>query len=255
MKKRGIALILAVVMTFGLTMPVFAADSDDSGSASGVTTLSGEIAYTTAYTLTIPASISDMDLSQAAETTLGAVSVAKQNDDAEFDPAKKVAVSVEYTGELVNTEDSNKKVIYKLQQSKGEEEATDVVTGDRLSFSAEEIESGDVQYNLKAVITETIKSGGTYSGTVNFSAAVENKTVSFQVACSESEEIIWTTYEVEAGTTWGEFAKIYGIEYDCSIDDDGIHIICGDCKEYWVKENATNVEVTDVIKENGRYHC
>ena len=136
--------------------------------------LSGEIAYTTTYTLTIPASIDNMDLSQDAETDLGVVSVTKQNDNADFDPTKKVIVTIEYSGELENIEDSDKKVIYTLQQSKGEE-LVDITSGDKLNFLASDIEFGSAFYNLKAIITETNKYGGTYSGNINFSAMVENE--------------------------------------------------------------------------------
>ena len=260
MNKRLLARLLVCVMTFSMAMPVFATESDGNGSASGTTTLSGEIDYTTAYTLTIPASINNMDLSQEAETTVGDVKVTKQNDNAEFDPAKKVSVTVSYTGELVNTKNSDKKILYKLQQNKGESEVADVTTDSKLDFSASEIEAGDASYNLKAVVTETNKAGGTYSGTINFSAQVENATIKFYVNCHGERGSGYATYEVATGTTWREFTKedntftVYN-EYNNN------NILCDkrgsdyDCFVCYDAPTQTAVKPDDLIIENQEYWC
>ena len=267
MNKRLLARLLVCVMTFSMAMPVFATESDGNGSASGTTTLSGEIDYTTAYTLTIPASINNMDLSQEAETTVGDVKVTKQNDNAEFDPAKKVSVTVSYTGELVNTKNSDKKILYKLQQNKGESEVADVTTDSKLDFSASEIEAGDASYNLKAVVTETNKAGGTYSGTINFSAQVEDEKISFVIICNRGTEKesddVEVAFEVEPGTTWGEFFESGNAPKWLFIDSEDYyqnHLSCGYDEDYdWLQEDKgthySEVKLDDSIRDNGIYRC
>lgn len=258
MIKKGFIFGLICALTFGMTMPVFAAESDTSGTASGVTTLAGEVAYTTAYTLTIPADVHNIGLGQDAIIDVGTVNVKRQNNNAEFDPAKKVSVSVNYTGELENTKNSSNKIFYKLQQSKGDSAATDIASEHKLDFFASEIDAGNVNYNLKLLITKTNIAAGTYTGTINFSAKVEDVAseptmISFQVGCSDDDKITWKTYEVAEGTTWGEFAETEGL----SIDND-TYICCDSC-ECWLKDRYgadinRNVTVDEVIKP-GNYTC
>ena len=248
MKKRLVALVLFFVMTFVAAVPAMAVESDDSGNATGEITLSGEIEYTTAYTLVIPAGINNMDLSQDAQTTIGDVTVVKRNDNAEFDPSKKVCVTVNYDGELVNTKDSSKKVLYKLTKQKGDAAASNLTTGNILTFTAADIESEDVAYTLNAVVTETNKAGGTYSGTITFSASVVKEMVGFTVFCDRLGN---QRYEVEPGTTWRQFAAT---ESNFSVYNGSIEHP-SKCESMIKKYGTTENVDADTVIEAGSYKC